>query len=379
MADTLVVGIDFGTTFSGVAAAYSANPESPDEINIIKTCVTQRQGTYTELILFRWPGGNNITSDKVPSEVAYGSRQTGAPVSQSGRLGSADPFNFNGLKKALDTTQSSAQDSQMRWGFQIRTDEDRLRCLKLFLDPSQAIPDYVSLPDTQRQLVGCGKAVDTVVAEYLRALFTHTKDILGRRYGQQFVASTKLTVVLTVPAVWSDAAKNATSKAAEAAGMGDDIRMISEPEAAAVYTLQAIQPNHLKVGHSFVVIDAGGGTVDLISYSIRQLKPLRLEELAKGSGGFCGAAFLNVRFEQFVSNKLGAETFAEIRDKKPKSWLVALKYFEEHVKRNFDPEDDLEFNIAFPGVPDNADAGKCCPYHTFIKFKADRACNGYRH
>ncbi|KAK3616102.1 hypothetical protein LTR22_027182 [Elasticomyces elasticus] len=324
MADTLVVGIDFGTTFSGVAAAYSANPESPDEISIIKT----------------WPGGNNITSDKVPSEVAYGSRQTGAPVSQSGRLGSADPFNFNGLKKALDTTQSN-----------------RLRCLKLFLDPSQAIPDYVSLPDTQRQLVGCGKAVDTVVAEYLRALFTHTKDILGRRYGQQFVASTKLTVVLTVPAVWSDAAKNATSKAAEAAGMGDDIRMISEPEAAAVYTLQAIQPNHLKVGHSFVVIDAGGGTVDLISYSIRQLKPLRLEELAKGSGGFCGAAFLNVRFEQFVSNKLGAETFAEIRDKKPKSWLVALKYFEEHVKRNFDPEDDLEFNIAFPGVPDNADAG----------------------
>ncbi|KAK4901484.1 hypothetical protein LTR49_027212 [Elasticomyces elasticus] len=357
MADTFVVGIDFGTTFSGVAAAYSANPESPDEINIIKTCVTQRQGAYTELILSRWSGGNKITSDKVPSEVAYGSRPAGAPVSQSGRLGSADPFNFDGLKNALDTTQRNAQDSQMRWGFQIRTDEDRLRCLKLFLDPSQAIPRYVSLPDTQRQLVDCGKTVDTVVAEYLRALFTHTKDILGRRYGQQFVASTPLTVVLTVPAVWSDAAKNATFKAAEAAGMGDEIRMISEPEAAAVYTLQAIQPNHLKVGHNFVVIDAGGGTVDLISYTIRQLKPLRLEELAKGSGGFCGAAFLNVRFEQFVSNKLGAETFAEIRDKKPKSWLVALKYFEEHVKRNFDPEDDLEFNIAFPGVPDNADAG----------------------
>ncbi|KAK3615377.1 hypothetical protein LTR56_026625 [Elasticomyces elasticus] len=349
MADTFVVGIDF--------AAYSANPESPDEINIIKTCVTQRQGAYTELILSRWSGGNKITSDKVPSEVAYGSRPAGAPVSQSGRLGSADPFNFDGLKNALDTTQRNAQDSQMRWGFQIRTDEDRLRCLKLFLDPSQAIPRYVSLPDTQRQLVDCGKTVDTVVAEYLRALFTHTKDILGRRYGQQFVASTPLTVVLTVPAVWSDAAKNATFKAAEAAGMGDEIRMISEPEAAAVYTLQAIQPNHLKVGHNFVVIDAGGGTVDLISYTIRQLKPLRLEELAKGSGGFCGAAFLNVRFEQFVSNKLGAETFAEIRDKKPKSWLVALKYFEEHVKRNFDPEDDLEFNIAFPGVPDNADAG----------------------
>lgn len=37
--DHLVVGVDFGTTFSGVAAAYSGNPEAPDEISVIKTCV----------------------------------------------------------------------------------------------------------------------------------------------------------------------------------------------------------------------------------------------------------------------------------------------------------------------------------------------------
>ncbi|KAK3063619.1 hypothetical protein LTR53_018835, partial [Teratosphaeriaceae sp. CCFEE 6253] len=48
--DKLIVGVDFGTTYSGVAAAYSA---TPDEIDIIKT----------------WPGGNGITSDKVPTEI----------------------------------------------------------------------------------------------------------------------------------------------------------------------------------------------------------------------------------------------------------------------------------------------------------------------
>jgi len=69
-----------------------------------------------------------------------------------------------------------------------------------------------------------------------------------------------------VPAVWSDAAKDATLTAAKLAGMGPELMMISEPEAAAVYTLQAIQPNYLKVGDNFVVVDAGGGTVDLISY-----------------------------------------------------------------------------------------------------------------
>jgi hypothetical protein len=33
--------------------------------------------------------------------------------------------------------------------------------------------------------------------------------------------------------------------------------MISEPEAAAVYTLKAIQPNHLSVDDNFIVCDAG--------------------------------------------------------------------------------------------------------------------------
>lgn len=67
-----------------------------------------------------------------------------------------------------------------------------------------------------------------------------TNEILPRRYSKQFVLSTKLQVILTVPAVWSNAAKDATLKAAEAAGIGHNIGMISKPEAAAVYTLQAI-------------------------------------------------------------------------------------------------------------------------------------------
>lgn len=72
------------------------------------------------------------------------------------------------------------------------------------------------------------------------------------------MAQTKVEFVLTVPAVWSDSAKNATLQAAERAGMGNrhDLKLISEPEAAAIYTLKAIQPNHLKVGDNFVVCDA---------------------------------------------------------------------------------------------------------------------------
>ncbi|KAI6845763.1 actin-like ATPase domain-containing protein [Hortaea werneckii] len=324
--DRLVVGFDFGTTFSGVAAAYSANPEAPDEINVIKT----------------WPGGNNATSDKVPSELTYNDAK---PASTR-----------------LSSSINSPAKSTMRWGFQVRNDEPRLRCLKLLLDPAQPLPAYISLADIYDQLSAADKGVDAAVAEYMTAVFNHTKEVLVRRYGQGFVSTTKLQIVLTVPAVWSEAAQDATLRAAQAAGMGNTIAMISEPEAAAVYALQAIQPNHLKVGQNFIVIDAGGGTVDLITYSIRQLTPLRLEEVVRGSGGCCGAAFLNIRFENFVRDKLGDNMFERVRLEKPRSWPMALKYFEDYVKRNFDPDADEVFNIPFPGVPDNAAAGIDCGF-----------------
>ena len=97
------------------------------------------------------------------------------------------------------------------------------------------------------------------VSDYLSQIYKHTMETLTRRYGETFMGMTKVQFVLTVPAVWSDSAKDATLKAAEKAGMGNrhDLKLISEPEAAAVYTLKAIQPNHLQIGDNFVVCDAG--------------------------------------------------------------------------------------------------------------------------
>lgn len=272
-----------------------------------------------------------------------------------------DSFDFTEMSSVL-SNGAGAHDgasgaTSTRWGFQVRPDEQRIRCMKLFLDPNQPMPSFLSISDIKAQLATSGKDIKGVVADYLSAVFAHTNEILIRRYGPLFVQTTPLKIILTVPAVWSDAAKDATMKAAVEAGMGNDLNMISEPEAAAVYALQAIQPDHLAAGDNFVVADAGGGTVDLISYEIKQLTPLRIEESVPGSGGCCGAAFLNVRFEEFVRGKFGRKAFAAICEKKPKSWLSAMKYFEDYVKRNFDPAERTEFNFPFPGVADNAAAG----------------------
>ncbi|CAK7202263.1 hypothetical protein SEUCBS139899_004985 [Sporothrix eucalyptigena] len=310
--DRLIVGVDFGTTFSGVAAVYTP---TPDDIEIIKT----------------WPGGNGITSDKVPTEMTYD----------------------------LPVDAPPGTEPTVRWGFQFKPEESRLRCIKLFLDRTQKLPFYVSPLETAAQLSRYKKTVVDAVADYLTQVYKHTMDTLSRRYGASFMASTRVDFVLTCPAVWSDAAKNTTLLAAERAGMGDrsSIQMISEPEAAAVYTLKAIQPNHLNVGDNFIVCDGGGGTVDLIAYKIISLKPLRVEESAVGTGGLCGSAFLNYRFEEHVCRRLGQSRFDEMKTKKSKTWQMGLRYFEEFVKRNFNEDEHQEVNIPFPGLPDDEEAG----------------------
>ncbi|KAF4776785.1 hypothetical protein HER10_EVM0008951 [Colletotrichum scovillei] len=315
--DRLIVGVDFGTTFSGVAAVYTS---TPDDVEIIKT----------------WPGGNGITSDKVPTEISYD----------------------------VSANAAAGTDPTVKWGFQFKPEEARLRCIKLFLDRSQKLPFYVSPLDTAAQLKRYNKNVLDAVSDYLTQVYKHTMDTLTRRYGESFMQSTKVDFVLTCPAVWSDAAKNTTLQAAERAGMGlkSEIQMISEPEAAAVYTLKAIQPNHLNAGDNFIVCDAGGGTVDLIAYKIISLKPLKVEESAVGTGGLCGSAFLNYRFEEHVRNKLGHSRFDEMKVKKNKTWQMGLRYFEEFVKRNFNEDEHQEVNVPFPGLPDDEEAGLDCGF-----------------
>ena len=317
--DKLIIGVDFGTTYSGVAAAYSA---TPDDIDIIKA----------------WPGGNGITSDKVPTEIAYGPPNI-----------AKDP--------TLDT--DVAKQRQIRWGFQFKPEESRLRCIKLFLDRNQKLPHFVSPLETAAQLRRCERTVMDAVSDYLTKIYNHTMETLTRRYGESFMSTTKVDFVLTVPAVWSDAAKNATLQAAERAGMGNrhELKLISEPEAAAVYTLKTIQPSGIKEGDNFIVCDAGGGTVDLIAYKVTKVSPLRVEESAVGTGGLCGSAFLNYRFEDHVRERIGVERYVTMREKKPKTWMMGLRYFEEFVKRNFNEEEHSEVNVPFPGLADDEEAG----------------------
>jgi hypothetical protein len=83
------------------------------------------------------------------------------------------------------------------------------------------------------------------------------------------------------------------------------LRIITEPEAAAVHCARLTDLHHLKPSQNFIVCDAGGGTVDLAVYKIiGQMANLEIAEMCARSGANCGSLFLDLRFRELVRTLL---------------------------------------------------------------------------
>ena len=104
-----------------------------------------------------------------------------------------------------------------------------------------------------------------------------------------------------------------------------------------------------------MICDAGGGTVDLISYTITNLKPiLEVREAAPGTGGLCGSTFLNRRFASFLQAKLGAQDGFD-----DEVMADAMEKFDKTIKRQFTTAAGPDETYAVPvsGLADNRSLG----------------------
>ncbi|KAK7935344.1 hypothetical protein PG985_000839 [Apiospora marii] len=305
---SLVVGIDFGTTFSGIAYGQSNLPDHRI------ACVSWPNQTTKE-------GGSG---PKVPSTIHYLPRQGG-----------------------------------FEWGFQIPPSthpDEVIRWFKLGLQSNEDRP-----AELRRMLAD--HDTDRLVRDYLIGLGEHTMYFLGQTLGsamvQRYVERSALHFVLTVPAVWSDLAKTKTlaafNKVPSLAGIGG-ATLVSEPEAAATYALHTMaEEASLKKGQSFIVLDAGGGTVDLITYTVVDLHPvLQVREAAKGSGDLCGGAFVDEAFKAHLQAVLGNEPGFD-----NEILGATVQAFESGPKRKFSTAaiPNGTFSVPVPGMERNKTIG----------------------
>lgn len=245
--------------------------------------------------------------------------------------------------------------SGYRWGYQVKENEQRIERFKLGLCPEAARQEsYLNIkyPDILRKAPEATQKPTDLVRDYLKKLHSHIIANLKMKLGRLIVEATPIEYILTVPAIWSDKAKEDTRACAKAAGFGDTIHMISEPEAAVTYALDAMDPGTLNVGDVFVLVDGGGGTGDLISYRIANITDtVEIKEVASGTGALCGSSYLNHLFRNFLTKRFGdhEDWDDEILDE-------AMHKFEVSTKRQFDGENN-EFIIPVPGLPANPGLG----------------------
>lgn len=149
--------------------------------------------------------------------------------------------------------------------------------------------------------------------------------------------------VITVPAIWSDAGKAFMRTAARSAGLTEienSVKLVLalEPEAACI----ASQGDgmSLQCGDRFMILDCGGGTVDITMHSTKSVSPLQLDEIAPPSGGPWGSTKVDGQFHRFLYDLMQMW-------RKPDEFVKTPHYVElmetwEQLKLNFNPSEDRD-------------------------------------
>lgn len=292
----IIVGLDYGTTNSGISYVTS-DQTSADKIEVIR----------------QWPNGPG-TIGKVPSLIAYRSENIG---------------------ENLDEDQ---------WGFSA-SDYNSCQWTKLLLgkDPRTSAVATAAVGTTAKYCtLPPFKSAKDVVRDYLAGLYKYLIERL-QRHDETTFNITPVQFWITVPAMWSDAAKTATIEAAQAAGFGsrtmDTIHIITEPEAAALSVLMprvgfGAVTGFEEKSQNLLICDCGGGTVDIVTYQVG-MKEGRLEfqELLVGVGAMCGSTFIDRNFDTWMAKKFGnAYTKLSPQERGPSSHF--MRQFET-AKKNF--------------------------------------------
>ncbi|XP_052068174.1 heat shock 70 kDa protein 12A-like [Mytilus californianus] len=145
--------------------------------------------------------------------------------------------------------------------------------------------------------------------------------------------------VLTVPAIWSDGAKQFMRRSAEMAGISSNkLRIALEPEAASIYC-QHLPTEKLEgakgfavatVGTKYMVVDLGGGTVDITVHEKRNDESLK--EICRASGGDYGGTSVDREFMKMIENITGTEAMKAFKRESLDSYLDLSREFESRKR-----------------------------------------------
>ncbi|KAK3595737.1 hypothetical protein CHS0354_025362 [Potamilus streckersoni] len=195
-----------------------------------------------------------------------------------------------------------------------------------------------------------------VMSKFIQGL----KDDCWNRFSKQRriqINEDKVRWVITVPAIWNEDAKSVMRKAAEMAGIpGNQLMLALEPEAAAISCFYLPEEERSAmgglgqvVGDKFMIIDLGGGTVDITAVEVVSVSPKKqLKEIIGANGGAWGGQRINDAFTQVCrdvfKDKNGQSVFKDCK----KADLLKMENLFEAEKLKITDQDDEWIEIHLP-------------------------------
>lgn len=173
-------------------------------------------------------------------------------------------------------------------------------------------------------------AID-LVSQYLKYMY----QFIQAKVKELGLAGKPIKWCLTVPAIWQEKEKSLMKTAAFKAGMiesesiaDDQFMIVLEPEAAAINCIKELESlqSALKDNDTFLVCDAGGGTVDI---TVHKFLKGQLIEMLPGDGSNCGSMYLDKQFEKWLTTTFSFPVIAHLKQNNPKAYFTIMQNWEK--------------------------------------------------
>ncbi|XP_072042338.1 heat shock 70 kDa protein 12A-like isoform X2 [Amphiura filiformis] len=330
---SVVIAIDFGTTFSGYAYSFSRDP-------------------YHIQIMRKWEGGDpGVMNMKTPTTLL---------LTPEGEFHS---FGFT----ARDFYHDMDHVEALNWLY-----FDKFK-LVLHNNPDLCMTTEIAAANGRKL------PAIKVFEHALRFFREHAIEELCDQSTDGTFDPDEIRWVLTVPAIWKQPAKQFMRQAAYLAGIAshaypEQLLIALEPEAASIcireLRMRELQPEkisqrhiwvrtsmqkmgmdvkvaeNIRNGTRYMVVDCGGGTVDITVHEVED-EGGTLKELYKATGGACGSVNIDIAFEKLLVEIFGQEYIDEYKIRRPAGWVDLMIAFEAR-KRNANPWKNNPLNVSLP-------------------------------
>ncbi|KAF6746720.1 hypothetical protein DFP72DRAFT_822694 [Ephemerocybe angulata] len=314
----LVLAFDIGTTYSGISYCILDPGQAPEIRGVT-----------------RFPAHEQVSgASKIPTVLYYD------------REGKMTAAGAEACREGIYETATEEGWEKAQW-FKMHVRSQRGTTMD-FADRLPPIP--------------AGKTVVQVLADFMQYLYQCARAYISDTHanGQVLWASVESDIdyVISHPNGWEGYQQSQMCEAVALAGLIADsdlgksrITFVTEGEASLHYAIRnGLSEEALENGHGIVIVDAGGGTVDVSAYRKRVDDGKgRFEEIAVPQCHFFGSVFVSIQAKLFLSELLSESFYLEDLDH-------IVDQFDTTTKLRFRNDSEPQF-IRFGG---NRDSDPTC-------------------